>query len=136
MAPFESDSHQPWREYYALRNWARLSLSAITVCLYLLLVKPPNTLLHRLNNLSEPLKLTVVFVGLGLATIAFAAPVLKWAEWKCPRCGNKFVQGKMEFGILFILPLIGWRLVLGMGRCAMCRLPCGAGLEEANFDNR
>src|SRR5882724_10038390 len=91
MACFDSYSQQPWREYYALRNRARLSLLVIPICLYLLLVKPPAMLLDRLNNLPESLKLIVVLVSIGLATIVFAAPVLKWVEWRCPRCGEKFV---------------------------------------------
>src|SRR5271154_671011 len=98
MAPFQSDSQRPWKEYYALRNRARLGLLTTTICLYLFVVKPPSTLLDRLNNLPDALKLTVVLAGIGLVTIVVAAPVLKWAEWRCPRCGNKFAHPKTEFG--------------------------------------
>ena len=135
MASFENDSPQPWREYYALRNRARLSLLAIPISLYLFLVVFPNTLVDKLNNLPDPLRLIVVFVGIGLATIVFAVPVLKWAEWRCPRCGEKFAQPKMQFGTIYLLLLIGWRLVLGW-HCATCKLPCGSDLGQAQFNNR
>ena len=135
MASFQSDSHQPWGEYYALRNRARLSLFAIPICLYLLSVKPPEMLLDKLNNLPESLKLSVLFVGIGLATIVFAVPLLQWAQWRCPRCGEKFVQPKMQFGIFFVLFLIGGRLVFG-SHCATCKLSCGADIGHVNFDNR
>ena len=134
MALFESDYPQQWNEYYALRNRARLSLLAMAVCLYLLVVKPPNALLDKLNSLPDPIKLTVVLVGIGVATIVLAVPLLRWAEWKCPGCGNKFVQPGFEFGILTVVTYIAWRLVSGW-HCAICKLPCGAHLEHANFDN-
>jgi hypothetical protein len=130
MASVVGSSQQPWRKYYALRKWARLSLLALSICLYLLLVKPPEMLLDKLNNLPDSLKVTVVFVGIGIATILFAAPVLKWAEWRCPRCGEKFEQPKMQLGTYYLLLLIAWRLVLGR-HCATC----GADLGQPNFDH-
>src|SRR5271154_3676977 len=134
MAPFQSDSQRPWKEYYALRNRARLGLLTTTICLYLFVVKPPSTLLDRLNNLPDALKLTVVLAGIGLVTIVVAAPVLKWAEWRCPRCGNKFAHPKTEFGGLFVLLYTAWRLVSGW-RCATCGFSCGTDLEQPNFNN-
>jgi len=131
MAYVAGSSEQSCREYYSVRNRARLSLLAIPICLYLLFVKPPEILLDRLNNLPDSLKLTVIFVGIGLATVLFAAPVLRWADWKCPRCGEKFVQPKIQFGTYYLLFIIVWRLVLGR-QCATC----GVDLRQANFDNR
>lgn len=114
-----------WREYYARRNRARVTLLAIPIVLYLLLTHVPESWLDKLNDLPLPIRITVVFILIGLATVGFAAPVLKWAVWRCPRCGEKFVQPKTQFGAIPMLSLIAWQLVFGR-RCARCKLPCGA----------
>jgi hypothetical protein len=120
-----SDSEQNWQEYYARRNWARLSVLAIPIGIYLLLVLPPREWVRKLNDLPLGLQSTVILGTIGLMGIAFAAPVLKWTEWRCPRCGEKFVQPKVQIGIYYLLFLIPWGLVFRR-RCATCKLPCGS----------
>jgi hypothetical protein len=121
-------AQQIWAEYYRLRSWARLSLVAIPVTLYIvLLMRVPLSL--KLSTLSFPIQVTVLFSAIGLAAVAFAAPVLKWAEWPCPRCGWKFAHPKIYLGKLGLV-LVLWRLVFD-SRCSGCKLPCGAPTSEA-----
>jgi hypothetical protein len=91
----------------------------MTAFLYFFVEKPPNTLLDKLNNLPGHLELTVVMVGIGLATVIVAAPTLKWAAWRCPRGGNKFALHNSELAGALILLYVAWRLVSGR-RCATC----------------
>jgi hypothetical protein len=123
----QDGTQQIWGEYYRLRNWARLSVIAIPVTLYIVLsTRVPLSL--KLSTLSFPIQVTALFSAIGLATVAFAAPVLRWAEWPCPRCGWKFAQPKIYLGKL-VLIFVLWRLVFD-SRCSDCKLPCGASMSE------
>lgn len=117
-----------WAEYYRLRNLARLSLLSIPVGLYLLL-SVPETLKSRLNDLRFPAQITLIFGVIGIMAIVFSVPVLKWVEWRCPRCGEKFVQAKGQFGY-YALGRALWRLVFN-SRCATCNLRSGASIAES-----
>jgi hypothetical protein len=108
MTTLPSDPEQGWREYYARRTWARLSILSIPIGIYLLLALPPREWIWKLNALPFGLQLTAIFVTIGLMGIAFSAPILKWAEWRCPRCGEKFVQPKVQIGTYYVLFLILW----------------------------
>jgi hypothetical protein len=122
-----------WEDYYRLRNWARLTLLALAIGLYIL-VEFTTPLSSRLSGLSFPLQLTVIFTAIGLCTILISIPVLKWAEWPCPRCGWKFVQPKLHWGNpLLVFVLVLRRLVFDSS-CAGCRLKCGDSTNE--FDSR
>jgi hypothetical protein len=123
----ETNPQQMWRDYYARRNWARLTLLVLPIGLYVLFVQPPLLLLDKLNALPLAPQLILVFGIIGVTTIPFAVPILRWVEWRCPRCGEKFVQPKVQwlFGFLSLAVYIAWRLVFKW-RCATCKLPCGA----------
>lgn len=125
MTTLPNDSEQGWREYYTRRSWARLSVFLIPIGIYLLLALPPRKWIWKLNALPFGLQVTFIFGTIGLMVFAFAAPILRWAEWRCPRCGEKFVQPKVQIGIYYLLFLIAWGLVFRK-RCATCNLPCGS----------
>ena len=112
---------EPWAEYYRRRNWARFSLIAIPVALYAL-VQLSAPLSLKLSTLSFSAQIAIIFSAIGLATVAFAAPVLKWAEWPCPRCGWKFVQPKINLGKLSLIVVL-WKLIFE-SRCPNCKMPC------------
>jgi predicted RNA-binding Zn-ribbon protein involved in translation (DUF1610 family) len=117
------DPSQVWAEYYRLRNWARLSLVGFPVALYLV-VQTPEPLLLRLNALPETSLIAVIFVFLGAGAVVFSIPLLRWIEWRCPRCGEKFAAPRANFG-LFTLVFVLWGLAFG-SRCGGCKLECGA----------
>jgi len=79
----------------------------------------------EIESLSEPRQVDSCLVGSVSRRLLFAAPSLKWARMKCPRCGNKFVHGQVEFGILFSLPLLGLALGLGWGAVRLQTSVCG-----------
>jgi hypothetical protein len=111
-----------WKDYYRLRNVARLTLLALPVGLGVLLAfSEPLSL--RLSNLSSPWQITVIFSGIGLATVLVSIPLLKWAEWPCPRCGRKFAQPKVPLGKFVFVQLL-WRLIFDSS-CANCGLESG-----------
>jgi uncharacterized membrane protein len=113
-----------WDEYYRLRNWARLALASLSVGLYLLAYVPvPAT--EKLNKLSPAGVMTVVVLLIGVTAIIVAAPVLRWMEWRCPRCRSKFAQSRYFSGSIFLLVSLLWRLVYP-SRCGHCGLRCGA----------
>jgi hypothetical protein len=111
-----------WDEYYRRRNWARLDLIAAPLGLYLLL-QTPKPILNWFNALPDPAMMTLLFAVIGLMTICFAIPLLRWVEWQCPRCGEKFAEPKFSVGILTIVLLV-WPLVVDSA-CNHCELRCG-----------
>jgi hypothetical protein len=117
-----------WTPYYRLRNRARASVLAVPVFLYFLLQLSP-ILSLKLSMLEFPSQIAIIFLGLGIVTVVFAAPVLKWAEWRCPRCGQKFSQPRVQiaFGVwqFLLLGSLMTRLLWGRS-CASCELPCGS----------
>jgi hypothetical protein len=123
------DPHQIWSEYYRNRNWARLTLVALLAGLCLLIQKH-ETLSLELSRLSFGLQIAIVFLIIGIATVLFSIPMLRWAEWRCPRCGEKFAQPKSysvwisAFSILLVLTILVWRLIF-QSSCSNCQLRCG-----------
>ena len=120
MASLERDPQQRWQEYYALRKRARLSLLALLIVLALVVEPLLIWLIDRVS--SQGAQLAILYGGGILVIIAFAVPVVKWAQWRCPRCGKRFAQSAAVPGNVFaIVPrlLFPWR-------CANCRLDCGA----------
>jgi hypothetical protein len=118
-----------WAEYYRLRNWARLSLVSLPAALFMS-IRMPEPILLMLNALPLDSQLAIIFVIIGLGAVFFSMPVLKWADWRCPRCGEKFVQRKIYFGFLALTPLV-WRLVFNSS-CPTCKLRCGAPMISAD----
>jgi len=116
------DPHQIWSEYNRLRNWARLTLVALPAALYLLIQKH-ETLSLELSRLSSGLQIAIVFVIIGIGTVLFSIPMLRWADWRCPRCGEKFAQPKAYFGTLTIISLA--RRLIFDSSCTACKLRCG-----------
>jgi ribosomal protein L37E len=123
------DDKQVWSEYYRLRNHARLSVLILPVALFAL-CNIPESLLLILNGFPPVAQLTIIFIIIGLGAILFSAPLLEWAEWKCPRCRHKFVQPRIYFGI-FTLLLVLPKLVFDSS-CAKCKLSCGAPMKLAH----
>jgi hypothetical protein len=112
-----------WAEYYRLRKWARASAISFPPALFgLMLLSEP--LLARMEGLPTHVTITIVMISIGAGTILFSAPLLKWIDWKCPRCGHKFAYPMAHFGIWTLLTVF-WRLAFD-SRCSTCRLECGA----------
>src|SRR5271156_1914512 len=86
-----------WDEYYRRRNWARLDLIAVPLGLFLLL-QTPEPILNWFNALPDPTMIILLFAVIGLMTICFAIPLLRWVEWRCPRCGGKFAEPRSSMG--------------------------------------
>jgi hypothetical protein len=120
------DAGRVWSEYYHLRNWARLSLLALPFALYLL-TRTPATLALKIEILPSGTRIIFVLVVIGVATVLFCAPILKWAEWDCPRCGQSFSLAKY-LSILTVVPL-AFALVFNSW-CVHCKLRCGSELKE------
>ena len=116
----KGNSDSAWAEYYRLRNRARISVISLPVAL-ILLVLDPASLMTRvrdfLSGLSPSFQIGVVFGLIGCATILIAAPLLKWSEWRCPRCAHRFALPP-PLGQFTIVPLLA-RLVVDWG-CASC----------------
>lgn len=119
----EKGAGTPWREYYALRKRARLSALA----LIFVLVPVAGLLLTLLDRLNLPAwAYMTIFLGVNVAVIVlFSLPTIKWANWRCPRCGKPFAQptgypgSPLSILVRFFLPSC----------CANCKLPCGAALS-------
>jgi len=124
VTPLQEDTQANWGKYYRLRRWARLSVLALPVALILLVQWPvANWLAVTLSTLGHGVQEAVIFSIIGLATVAFAMPLWKWAQWRCPRCGEKFVQPKVQFGYFTLIPVC-WRLVFD-SHCVTRKLECG-----------
>jgi hypothetical protein len=76
-------------------------------------------------------QMAVFFVVILTAAAICAMPLVKWAAWRCPRCGKKFAEPQRRFGWLYSLVLVFWRLAFD-SRCATCSLPCGTTAIDAN----
>jgi hypothetical protein len=125
------DIQQDWAEYYRLRRSARLSVLALPIALYLLVEGPIAAWLTRtLGALSPRFQSAIIFSIICLATVLVAMPVLKWVEWRCPRCREKFAQPAVDFGLFTLIPVC-WRLVFD-SHCARCNLQCGSPMIGAN----
>jgi len=126
---FATDPEQIWSEYYRLRNWARLSLVTLLAALYML-IRVAESLSFELSRLRFGLQIAIIFSIIGVGAVLFSVPMLRWADWRCPRCGEKFVQPKKYFLwpsallILLVLAILVWRLVFDPG-CSNCKLRCG-----------
>jgi hypothetical protein len=112
-----------WGEYYRLRWYARLSLLAVPLILYLL-VHAPVVLLRGIGGLSPGAQIAVTFGTIGVATVLFCMPLLKWADWGCPRCGHPFAQPRYYYYYFSFIPM-AWKLV-ARSHCAVCKLECGS----------
>ena len=123
MSVYEIDPREGWANYYALRNWARLTAVAVPIAVVLIIVALPKSLMDRLIALPRQALLAVVLTSIGIAAVVFAVPVLRWARWKCPRCGESFAlptgMQPRKTDALFVR-------LLFKSQCANCRLPCGA----------
>jgi ribosomal protein L37E len=111
------DAEAGWREYDRLRMRAISSLLLVAGALYTG-IHAPEAMLLKLGSLSPQAQIATVFVVIGIAAVLLSAPLLQWAEWRCPRCGHKFVQPKFYLGaftLIWILP----KLVLPTS-CAQC----------------
>ena len=117
----EQDALAPWREYYALRRRAQLSVLALIFVLPLVTALVL-AITDRLPNL-PPWASMVILIGSGSAvTVLFCLPAIQWANWRCPRCGKTFAQPAGHPGSVFAVLI---RFV-APSRCASCWLPCGA----------
>jgi hypothetical protein len=111
-----------WAEYYRLRKWARASAVSFPAVLFaLVLVSEP--VLAWMEGFSPHTVIAIVLIVVGIGTVLFSAPLWKWIDWKCPRCGHKFAYPMAHFGAWTFLLL--WRLAFD-ARCSTCRLECGA----------
>jgi len=111
-----------WTEYYRLRRWARASALSFPAALFgfLALSEP---LFARMEGLPTHVTITIVLISIGAVAILLTAPLLKWIDWKCPRCGHRFAYPMADFGIWTLLTVF-WRLAFD-SRCSTCRLECG-----------
>lgn len=115
------DPQRVWSECYHLRNWARLSLLALPFALYLL-KRIPAPLALKIEILPSDTRIIFVLAVIGVVTDLFCTPMLKWAEWDCPRCGRSFSSAKY-LSIVTVVPL-AFALVFNSW-CVHCKLRCG-----------
>jgi hypothetical protein len=118
------DSSQTrWSDYRRRRNWARISMLALPIALFLIAVTPLQILeqLHSLRVVSPEVSF---LIAIGLLAVVFSAPVLRWTEWRCPSCGNKFALPCHHAGTLSLF-VIMWNLFFAH-RCGACGLPVGS----------
>lgn len=108
-----------WSEYERLRMRAIASLLLVVGALYAS-IHVPDAMLLKLGGLSLQAQIATVFVVIGIAAVLLSAPLLQWAEWRCPRCGHKFVQPSFYFGLLTLIWILA-KLVLP-ANCARCGL--------------
>jgi len=115
-----------WAEYYRLRERARISLLAFAVAAFLL----PIPLGILMTKLRLSVGLLLFFLILGIAAVVCAVPLFKWANWRCPRCGQRFAEPKVAFGFYSVIPVL-WRLAVN-SQCGSCKLACGEPRIGAN----
>jgi hypothetical protein len=60
---------------------------------------------------------------LGLAAVLFLTPILRWIDWRCPRCGDKFALPKAHTGVAVVALML--RKLIADSRCSSCGLECG-----------
>ena len=117
-----------WAEYYRLRKRARLSILAFPIVGWMLTQGPVADWVRLvLQELGPIAQVIFIFLVVGLATALIAVPLLQWAAWRCPRCGEKFVQPPRQHGRPGFDAVISVaRSLFTESRCASCQLPCGA----------
>jgi len=129
---------EKWAEYYRLRRSARLGVLALPVILVVLDKGPLAIWLKGiLGTLRDNLQVAIVLSIIGVTTFVIAWPLLKWMAWRCPNCGNKFVQTKMEANVLAALGkawivLIAFSKLAFDSRCVTCGLKRGTSKTAAD----
>jgi hypothetical protein len=107
-----------WVDYYRRRNWARVSVLAFPIVLFLIIKMDPR-LFVKLDSIRVIPPIVAFFIGIGLIAVIISAPILRWTEWKCPECRNKFAlprqDGTAKLGGVF------WNLFFD-SRCGSCGL--------------
>lgn len=125
MDSTERDAKSFWREYYALRNRARLSVLAAVFVLALVTGPLTIALIDRVN-LPQWGSIALLFGVNGAAIVLFSLPMIKWSNWRCPRCGKAFAQPTAYRGnVLAILVRF-----LSPSCCANCGLLCSADPQQ------
>ena len=95
---------------------------AIPIVLFLIAVTPLR-ILAQLDSLRVVSPKIAFLIAIGFLAVGFSAPVLRWTEWRCPSCGNKFALPRRHAGTLSLF-VIMWNLFFNH-RCGACGLPVG-----------
>jgi len=116
-----------WEEYYHIRNRARLGLIVFVIAAWT--VPIPVAIIFR--NRSMLVEMVAFFVAMGFAATITLPPVFRWANWKCPRCNEKFSEPErrsLTTPVWLLLPVL-WRLVAD-SPCARCKLRSGESPDD------
>ena|SRR5579871_1470687 len=114
----------PWDEYYRLRKRARLAVLAFPIVVLMLGIGPiADWLSLVLQDLGPTTQVIFLVFVIGLVSVLMAVPLLQWASWRCPRCGEKFVQPPGRLGFSALVQVA--RKLTTDSVCASCQLPCG-----------
>jgi hypothetical protein len=126
LIPTQEITQPNWMEYYRLRRWARIGLLGFVLAAFCV----PIVVAVAAHNLPTAVELALFFVSMAATAIVCFRPLVRWFNWRCPRCGEKFAEPKASRAWLkgpqpvhLLIPLL-WRLAVN-SRCGSCKLACG-----------